>query len=138
MRMRHLAASGVTGLAILLMSLCDAHAGLWCPTPIPGVLMKYCLCESITGSAEVSSPAPLSPLKLFALRRNLNAAAMLDWVGRVQVRGGKRKFLSPNWSLSCDRERKCTTSRATVGGSAVYKHACYAKARPGPCGQRRC
>jgi hypothetical protein len=70
MRMRHVAASGVAGLIIILMPLCEADAGLWCPTPIPGVLMKYCLCESITGRAEVSSPTPLSPLTLFALRRD--------------------------------------------------------------------
>jgi hypothetical protein len=105
---------------------------LWCPTPIPGVLMKYCLCESIIGKAEVSSSTPLSPLTLF-LRRDLNAKAMLDWVGRVQMRGGKRKFLSPSWTLACDQERDCTTSMAVMGGSVVYKYACYAKARPGPC-----
>ena len=122
MTMRHVAASGVAGFLIILMPLCEADAGIWCPTPIPGVLMKYCLCESITGKAEVSSATPLSPLTLFALRRDLNATAMLDWVGRVQVRGGKRKFLSPSWSLSCDRERECTTRRTTVGGSAVYKY----------------
>jgi hypothetical protein len=79
--------AAVTGLLLILTPLFDAHAGIWCPTPIPGVLMKYCLCESITGKAEVSSPTPLSPLTLFALRRHLNATAMLDWVGRVQVRG---------------------------------------------------
>jgi len=111
MTMRHVAASGVAGFLIILTPLCEADAGIWCPTPIPGVLMKYCLCESITGSAEVSSPTRLSPLMLFGLWRDLNATAMLDWVGRVQVRGGKRKFLSPSWSLSCDRERECTTSR---------------------------
>jgi hypothetical protein len=78
MRMRHVAASGVAGFLIILMPLCEADAGIWCPTPIPGVLIKYCLCESITGSAEVSSPTPLSPRKLFALRRDLNATAMLE------------------------------------------------------------
>jgi hypothetical protein len=111
---RLIAASGVTGLLVLASSF-GADAGLWCPTPIPGVLMRYCLCESITGRAEVSSPTPLSPLTLFALRRDLNAKAMLDWAGRVQVRGGKRKFLS-----TCDRARDCTTSRAMLGGSVVY------------------
>ena len=50
MTMRHVAASGVAGFLIILMPLCEADAGIWCPTPIPGVLMKYCLCESITGS----------------------------------------------------------------------------------------
>ena len=135
---RLIAASGVTGLLLVLMPSFGAHAGLWCPTPIPGVLMKYCLCESITGRAEVLSPTPLSPLTLFGLRRDLNAKAMLDWVGRVQMRGGKRKFLSPSWTLACDQERDCTTSRTTMGDSMVYKYACYAKARPGPCGQRRC
>ena len=135
---RLIASSGVTGLLLVLMPSFGAHAGIWCPTPIPGVLIKYCLCESITGKAEVSSPTPLSPLTLFALRRDLNATAMLDWVGRVQVRGGKRKFLSPSWSLSCDRERECATSRTTVGGSTVYKYACYAKARPAPCFPRYC
>lgn len=138
MTMRHVAASGVAGFLIILMPLCEADAGIWCPTPIPGVLMKYCLCESITGSAEVSSPTRLSPLMLFGLWRDLNATAMLDWVGRVQMRGGKRKFLSPSWTLACDQERDCTTSMAVMGGSVVYKYACYAKARPGPCGQRRC
>jgi len=138
MTMRHVAASGVAGFLIILTPLCEADAGIWCPTPIPGVLMKYCLCESITGSAEVSSPTRLSPLMLFGLWSDLNATAMLDWVGRVQVRGGKRKFLSPSWSLSCDRERECTTTRTVAGGSVVYKYACYAKARPAPCFPRYC
>ncbi len=125
--------SGVTGLLLVVMLSFEAHAGLWCPTPIPGVLMKYCLCESITGRAEVSSPTPLSPLTLFGLRRDLNATAMVDWAGRVQVRGGKRKFLSSRWTLACDRERDCTTTRTVAGGTVVYKYACYAKARPAPC-----
>ena len=123
MTMRHVAASGVAGFLIILMPLCEADARL---------------CESITGSAEVSSPTRLSPLMLFGLWRDLNATAMLDWVGRVQVRGGKRKFLSPSWSLSCDRERECTTTRTVAGGSVVYKYACYAKARPAPCFPRYC
>ena len=92
MRTKHLAASGVTGFLLALMPLLDAHAGIWCPTPIPGVLMKYCLCQSITGSAEVSSPSKLSPLTLVGLWRDLDAAAMVDWVGRVQAREGKRRF----------------------------------------------
>jgi hypothetical protein len=75
MRMRHVAASGVAGFLIILMPLCEADAGIWCPTPIPGVLIKYCLCESITGSADVSSPTPLSPRKLFALRRERDSNA---------------------------------------------------------------
>ena len=120
MTMRHVAASGVAGFLIILMPLCEADAGIWCPTPIPGVLMKYCLCESITGSAEVSSPTRLSPLMLFGLWRDLNATAMVDWAGRVQVRGRK------------------TTTRTVAGGSVVYKYACYAKARPAPCFSRYC
>src|SRR5262245_61174280 len=78
----------VTGLLLVLTSASEAQAGLWCPTPIPGVLMKYCLCESITGRAEVSSPTPLSPLTLLGLRRELNATAMVDWGGpRPSARG---------------------------------------------------
>ena len=123
----------VTGLLLVLTSASEAQAGLWCPTPIPGVLMEYCLCESIKGRAEVSSPTPLSPLTLLGLRRDLNATAMVDWAGRVQVRGGKRKFLSSRWTLACDRERDCTTTRTVAGGTVVYKYACYAKARPAPC-----
>ena len=126
-------ASGVTGFVLALMPSVGAHAGLWCPTPIPGMLMKYCLCESITGRAEVSSPTPLPPLRLFGLWRHLNETAMVDWVGRVQVRGGKRKFLSYRWTLACDRERDCSTTRTVAGSSVVYKYACYAKARPAPC-----
>jgi hypothetical protein len=133
---RLIAASGVTGLLLVVMLSFEAHAGLWCPTPIPGVLMKYCLCESITGKAEVSSPTPLSPLTLFGLRRDLNATAMVDWPGRVQVRGGKRKFLSSRWTLACDRERDCTTTRTVA--AVVYKYACFAKARPAPCFPRYC
>ena len=79
----------VTGLLLVLTSASEAQAGLWCPTPIPGVLMKYCLCESITGRAEVSSPTPLSPLTLLGLRRDLNATAMVDWAGRVVRRPGR-------------------------------------------------
>ena len=135
---RLIAASGVTGLLLILMPSFSAHAGLWCPTPIPGVPIRTCLCESITGRAEVSSPTPLSPLTLFGLWRDLNATAMVDWVGRVQVREGRRRFLSHRWLLACDRERDCTTTRTVAGGSVVYKYACYAKARPGPCGQRFC
>ena len=126
-------ASGVTGFLLALLPSVGAHAGLWCPTPIPGILMKYCLCETVTGRAEVSSPTPLSPLTLLGLRRDLNATAMVDWAGRVQVRGGKRKFLSSRWTLACDRERDCTTTRTVAGGTVVYKYACYAKARPAPC-----
>src|SRR5262245_8291594 len=78
----------VTGLLLVLMSASEAQAGLWCPTPIPGVLMKYCLCEAITGTTEVSSPTPLSPLTLFGLWRDLNATAMVDWGGaRPSPRG---------------------------------------------------
>jgi hypothetical protein len=135
---RLIAASGVTGALLVLMSLVEAHAGIWCPTPIPGVPMRYCLCESITGGAEVSSPTPLSSLTLFGLWRDLQATAMVDWVGRVQAREGKRRFLSHRWVWACDRERDCKTTRTVAGGSVVYKYACYAKARPGPCGQRFC
>src|SRR5215813_8043435 len=127
MRTKRLAASGITGLLLVLMSSLGAHAGLWCPPPIPGIPIRTCLCESITGRAEVSSPTPLSPLTLFGLRRDLNAKAMLDWAGHVQVRGGKRGFLSTRWGRACDQERDCTTTRTVAGG---YKYACYAKARP--------
>jgi hypothetical protein len=133
MAKRLILASGVTGLLLALMPSARAHAGLWCPTPIPGVLMKYCLCESITGRAEVLSPTALSPLTLLGLRRDLHATAMADWAGRVQMRGGKRKFLSSRWTLACDRERDCTTTRTVTGGTVVYKYVCYAKARPAPC-----
>jgi len=106
MRMKRLiAAGGVTAVLLVLMPLFEAHAGIWCPTPIPGVLMRYCLCESITGRAEVSSPTPLSPLTVFGLWRDLNATAMVDWVGRVQAREGKRRFLSHRRLLACDRAR---------------------------------
>ena len=138
MRTKHLAASGVTGFLLVLMPLFGAHASIWCPTPIPGVLMKYCLCQSITGTAEVSSPSKLSSLTLVGLWRDLNAAATADWVGRVQAREGKRRFLSHRWALACDPERDCTATRTIAGGSVIYKYACYAKARPGPCGQRLC
>jgi len=40
MRGTHVAASGVAGFLIVLIPLCEADAGIWCPTPIPGVLMK--------------------------------------------------------------------------------------------------
>src|SRR5262245_47105639 len=99
---RLIAASGVTGLLFVLASSFEAHAGLWCPTPVPGVPIRTCLCEYITGRAEVSSPTPLSPLTLFGLWRDLRATALKDWAGRVQVRGGKRKFLSTRWVRSCD------------------------------------
>jgi hypothetical protein len=130
---RLIAPSGFIGLLLVLMPSFGAHGGLWCPTPIPGVLMKYCLCESITGRAEVSSPTPLAPLALFGLWRDLRATALVDWAGRVQVRGGKRKFLSSRWTLACDRERDCTTTRTVAGGTVIYKYACHAKARPAPC-----
>lgn len=74
MRTKHLAASGVIGFLLALMPLLDAHAGIWRPTLIPGVLMKYCLCQSITGRAEVSSPSKLSPLTLIGLWRDLDMA----------------------------------------------------------------
>src|SRR5262245_31734386 len=68
-----------------------------------GVLMRYCLCQSLTGRADLSTPSPLPPLKLFGVWRDLNAAAMTDWVGHVQAREGKKRFLSHRWLLACDR-----------------------------------
>ena len=138
MRTKHLAASWVTGFLLVLMAALTAQAGIWCPTPIPGALMKYCLCRSLTGRAEVSSPSPLPPLKLIGLWRDLNAASMTDWIDQVQAREGKRRFLSHRWALACDRDRDCTVTRTTAGGAATYRYSCYAKARPGPCGQRFC
>jgi hypothetical protein len=136
MSTKHLmAANTVTAFLLVLMVVFEAKASIWCPAPVPGVPIRTCLCESITGKAEVSSPTPLSPLTLFGLWRDLNATAMTDWAGRVQVRGGKRGFLSSRWVRACDGERYCTTTRTAAG---VYKYACYAKARPGPCGQRFC
>jgi hypothetical protein len=69
------AAIGVIGFLLVLVTVFEAQAGIWCPTPIPGVLIKYCLCQSLTGRAEVSSPSPLSPLTLFGLWRDLGQAA---------------------------------------------------------------
>jgi hypothetical protein len=78
---RLIAASGVAGLLLLLASSFGAHAGLWCPPPIPGVPIRTCLCEYITGRAEVSSPTPLSALALFGLRRDLTQRQC--WIGRA-------------------------------------------------------
>ena len=81
MSTKHLrAANAVTAFLLVLMVVSEAKASIWCPTPIPGVLMRYCLCQSITGRAELSSPSPLLPLKLFGVWRDLNAAAMTEWV----------------------------------------------------------
>ena len=119
MRTKHLAASGVTGFLLVLMAALTAQAGIWCPTPIPGVLMKYCLCRSLTGRAEVSSPSPLPPLKLIGLWRDLNAASMTDWMDQVQAREGKRRFLSHRWALACDRDRDCTVTRTAPQPTAT-------------------
>ena len=138
MSTKHLmAANAVTAFLLVLMVVSEAKASIWCPTPIPGVLMRYCLCQSITGRAELSSPSPLPPLKLFGVWRDLNAAAMTEWVGHVQAREGKKRFLSHRWLRACDQDRDCTVTRSVTGGSAIYRYSCYATARPGPCGSTR-
>lgn len=133
-----IAASGVTGCLLIFITAFDAQASIWCPTPIPGVLMKYCLCQPFTGSAEVWTRSRLPPLTLVSLWNNLRQAAKADWASEVQAHQQPRKYLSTRLIYACDIDRWCTETRKVAGSSVTYHYTCYTKARPGPCGQRRC
>jgi hypothetical protein len=138
MRAKVSAATAVTACLLLLMAVFEVQASIWCPTPIPGVLMKYCLCQSFTGNAGVSAPSRLPPLQLIGLWSNLREAAKEDWASRVQAHQQPRKYLSTKLLYACDVDRWCTEIRRVSGASVTYLYNCYTKARPGPCGQRRC
>ena len=49
------AATAAAACLLVLMAVSEAQASIWCPTPIPGVLVKYCLCQFFTGRAGVSA-----------------------------------------------------------------------------------
>jgi hypothetical protein len=131
MKTKLLSATGTS--CLLLLIAFEAQASIWCPTPIPGVLMKYCLCQSFTGSAGVSVPSRLPPLQLVGLWNNLRQAAKEDWASRVQAHQQPRRYLSTKLLYACDVDRWCTETR-----SVTYHYTCYTKARPGPCADRRC
>ena len=137
MRTKLLSATA-TSCLFLLMAMFEAQASIWCPTPIPGVLMKYCLCQSFTGSAGVSAPSRLPPLQLVGLWNNLRQAAKEDWASRVQAHQQPRRYLSTKLRYACDVDRWCTKTRKVAGSSVIYHYTCYTEARPGPCGPRRC
>jgi hypothetical protein len=132
------AASGIICFLLVFVTAFEAQASIWCPTPIPGVLMKYCLCQSLTGIAEVWTPSRLPPLRLAVLWNDLRQAAKADWASDVQARQEPRRFLSTRWRYACDQDQGCTVTRKVAGPSVICQYGCYAKARPGPCGQRRC
>jgi hypothetical protein len=134
MRTKLLAATGVTACLLVLMAVFEAQASIWCPTPIPGVLMKYCLCQPFTGSAEVWTRSRLPPLRLVVLWNDLRQAANADWASEVQAYQQPRKFLSPRLRYACDIDRGYTVTRKVTGPSVTYLYSCYVKARPGPCG----
>jgi hypothetical protein len=136
MKTKLLSATGTS--CLLLLIAFEAQASIWCPTPIPGVLMKYCLCQSFTGSAGVSVPSRLPPLQLVGLWNNLRQAAKEDWASRVQAHQQPRRYLSTKLLYACDVDRWCTETRKVAAPSVTYHYTCYTKARPGPCGQRRC
>ena len=138
MRTKFSAATAAAACLLVLMVVSKAHASIWCPTPIPGVLMKYCLCQFFTGRAEVSAASRLPPLQLLGLWNNLRRAAKEDWASRVQAHQQPRHYLSTKLRYACDVDRWCTETRKLAGASVTYHYACYTKARPGPCGQRRC
>jgi hypothetical protein len=138
MRTKLLTATWVAACLLVLMHVSAAQASIWCPTPIPGVLMKYCLCQSFTGSAEVSSRSRLPPLTLVSLWNKLHRAAKEDWASKVQAHEQPRKYLSTRLIYACDIDRWCSETRRLAGSSVTYHYTCYTKARPGPCGQRRC
>ena len=138
-RMRTTILGAITVTASLLsLAAFEAQASIWCPTPIPGVLIKYCLCQSFTGSAGVSAQSPVPPLQLVGLWNNLRQAAKEDWASRVQAHQQPRRYLSTKLLYACDIDRWCTETRKVAGSSVSYVYSCYTKARPGPCGQRRC
>ena len=112
-----LAARGVTACVLALTAVFEAQASIWCPTPIPGVLMKYCLCQPFTGSAEVWTRSRLPPLTLIRVWANLRQAANQDWASQVQVHQQPRKYLSTRLIYACDLDRWCTGTRKVVGSS---------------------
>jgi hypothetical protein len=138
MRTKFSAATAAAACLLVLMAVFEAQASIWCPTPIPGVLMKYCLCQSFTGRAGVSAASRLPPLQLLGLWNNLHRAAKEDWASRVHAHQQPRHYLSTKLRYACDVDRWCTETRKLAGASVTYHYACYTKARPGPCGQRRC
>jgi hypothetical protein len=131
-----LSASGITG-GLLLASLLEAQASIWCPTPIPGVLIKTCLCVPFTGSAGVSTRSRLSPLRQAVLLNDLQQAANADWASRIEAFQQPRKYLSPRLRYACDINPGCTVSRNVAGPYVTYQYSCYMTARPGPCGSSR-
>ena len=135
---RLVAASGVIGCLLVFMATFEAHASIWCPPPIPGVLIKTCLCQSFTGRAEVWMPSRLSPLRLVGLWNDLRSAAKADWASKVQAYQQPRNFLSLRLRYACDVDRGCAATRKATGTVVTYQYSCYLKARPGPCGPRRC
>ena len=112
-----LAARGVTACLLALTAVFEAQASIWCPTPIPGVLMKYCLCQPFTGSAEVWTRSRLPPLTLIRVWANLRQAANQDWASQVQAHQQPRKYLSTRLIYACDLDRWCTGTRKVVGSS---------------------
>ena len=132
-----LSASGITG-GLLLASLLEAQAFMWCPTPIPGVLIKTCLCMPFTGSAGVSTRSRISPLREALLLSDLQQAANADWASRIEAFQQPRKYLSSRLYYACDINPGCTVSRNVAGPYVTYQYSCYMTARPGPCGSRRC
>jgi hypothetical protein len=112
-----LAATGVTACLLALTAVFAAQASIWCPTPIPGVLMKYCLCQPFTGSAEVWTRSRLPPLTLIRVWANLRQAANQDWASQVQAHQQPRKYLSTRLIYACDLDRWCTGTRKVVGSS---------------------
>jgi hypothetical protein len=119
---------------LVLMTLLEAQAAIFCPPNTPFA----CYCQFVTGGAEVSRPSPASPLELIGLWSNLQEAARADWASEVAARQGTRRILSTRWQLACDQDQSCAVTRRLSGSSVIYRYSCYAKARPGPCGQRHC
>jgi hypothetical protein len=108
-------ASALIGLLLFSVSTGEAQASIWCPTPIPGVLMKYCYCQSFTGSAAVSTSSRLPPLQLVGVLNSLRQAAKADWASRVQAHQQPRKFLSTKLLYARDIDRDCRVTRKGLG-----------------------
>jgi hypothetical protein len=77
--------------------------------------MKYCLCQSFTGSAEVSSRSRLPPLTLVSLWNKLHRAAKEDWASKVQAHEQPRKYLSTRLIYACDIDRWCFGNKEARG-----------------------
>lgn len=76
---------GASAGLLVLMTLLDAQAAIFCPPNTPFA----CYCQFLSGRAEVSRPSPASPLELISLWSNLQEEARADWASQRAREGGE-------------------------------------------------